>query len=565
MKKLLLFLFLIQSTILLAQVPQGFNYQATVRNSSGGLIISQNVNFKFNLMQNAPTSVPVFSETHFAPTDDLGAVNLVIGKGTATTGTFSNIDWGNGTYYLGIELNTGSGYVAMGTTQLLSVPYALYAKSSGTSATVGAISAISTVNGASITSGELNLSPADATNPGVITTGVQTIAGAKTFSEDLTVNGITIGRGKGNQQYNNAVGIGVLEANTTGQWNVGLGYWALKSNTIGGSNNAIGLKALTANTTGNENNAIGDSALYKNTTGSQNIANGTVALGANTTGSGNVAIGFASLNKNTTGNNNTAIGESALNGNILGNGNTAVGYTASTVGDLTNATAIGNSAKVTSSNTVQLGNAAVTSVNTSGNYNGKAFIKTGGTASQYLMADGSVSDIGSVSQNKGKPSIMISGNITDAQAAAQIAAEFGPYTENIFITNTTGLTTIDLSGVTSLLNLGITENNNLSSINLNNLKVVYGGQFTIEKNPILTSIVFQSLNSIIYNGWYFSLQNNALPSTFINSFLKKLLTVVPNSGKQIYLGRQTPSAPPTGQGITDLQTLIDKGNTVSTD
>jgi hypothetical protein len=68
------------------------------------------------------------SETHFVP-HDLGAVNLVIGKGTGTTGTFSNIDWGNGIYYLGIELNTGNGYV-MGTTQLLSVPYALYAQNS---------------------------------------------------------------------------------------------------------------------------------------------------------------------------------------------------------------------------------------------------------------------------------------------------------------------------------------------------------------------------------------------------------------------------------------------------
>jgi uncharacterized protein (TIGR02145 family) len=133
MKKILLFLFLIQSAISLAQAPQGFNYQATVRNSSGDLIVNQNVNFKFNLMQNAPTSVPVYSETHLAPTDDLGAVNLVIGKGTATTGIFSNIDWANGTYYLGIELNTGNGYVAMGTTQLLSVPYALYAQNSGSS------------------------------------------------------------------------------------------------------------------------------------------------------------------------------------------------------------------------------------------------------------------------------------------------------------------------------------------------------------------------------------------------------------------------------------------------
>jgi len=127
-----LFAFLI-SLITFAQAPQGFNYQANVRNSSGALIINQNVNFKFNIMQNSATSLPIFSETHLAPTDDLGQVNLVIGQGTATVGSFSTINWGTGNYYLGIELNTGSGYVAMGTTQLLSVPYALYANSSGNS------------------------------------------------------------------------------------------------------------------------------------------------------------------------------------------------------------------------------------------------------------------------------------------------------------------------------------------------------------------------------------------------------------------------------------------------
>jgi hypothetical protein len=131
MKKLITFLAVIATIATFAQAPQGFNYQATVRNSTGALIVNQNVNFKFNVMLNSATSLPVFSETHMAPTDELGQVNLVIGQGTATVGTFSTINWGTGNYYLGIELNTGGGYIAMGTTQLLSVPYALYANSSG--------------------------------------------------------------------------------------------------------------------------------------------------------------------------------------------------------------------------------------------------------------------------------------------------------------------------------------------------------------------------------------------------------------------------------------------------
>ena len=124
-------------TQLQAQAPQGFNYQATVRNSAGDLIINTNVYFKFNVIQGSLTAVPIFTETHYVSTDDLGQVNLVIGQGTANSGSFSALDWSLGSYYLGIELDTGNGYLAMGTTQLLSVPYALYAENSGnaTSAT----------------------------------------------------------------------------------------------------------------------------------------------------------------------------------------------------------------------------------------------------------------------------------------------------------------------------------------------------------------------------------------------------------------------------------------------
>ena len=140
MKKFYIFLCLAIAALtqLQAQAPQGFNYQATVRNTTGELVINTNVYFKFNVIQGAQAADPIFTETHEILTDDLGQVNLIIGQGTANTGVFSELDWSLGSYYLGIELsiNGDNNYVPMGTTQLLSVPYALYAANSGNTTTI---------------------------------------------------------------------------------------------------------------------------------------------------------------------------------------------------------------------------------------------------------------------------------------------------------------------------------------------------------------------------------------------------------------------------------------------
>jgi hypothetical protein len=107
--------------------PQSFNYQATVRDNSGALLINTpGVFFKFHIHQNSSTSVPIYSETHMVSTDNLGQVSLAIGQGTVLTGVFNTINWGSSTYFLGIELNIGNGYVPMGVSQFLSVPYALF-------------------------------------------------------------------------------------------------------------------------------------------------------------------------------------------------------------------------------------------------------------------------------------------------------------------------------------------------------------------------------------------------------------------------------------------------------
>ena len=190
MKKLYTLITLVLTLTTFAQAPQGFNYQATVRNSSGTLIVNQNVNFKFNVMLNSASSLPVFTETHFVPTDDVGQVNLVIGTGTATTGTFSTINWGTGNYYLGIELNTGSGYIAMGTTQLMSVPYALYSGNSCATClpTSGNIGDVLSWNGTSWISTPLN----NINSPSVITTI------ATNVTSNSAVSGGTISNDGGN-------------------------------------------------------------------------------------------------------------------------------------------------------------------------------------------------------------------------------------------------------------------------------------------------------------------------------------------------------------------------------
>ena len=115
------------------------------------------------------------------------------------------------------------------------------------------------------------------------------------------------------------------------------------------------------------NTAIGYLALPSNTTGSFNTASGAGSLFSNTTGDGNTATGLEALASNTTGSSNTAFGFGALSLNVQGSDNTAIGNSANVGSDsLTNATAIGFGAIVNASNTIQLGNTAVTDVKTSG-------------------------------------------------------------------------------------------------------------------------------------------------------------------------------------------------------
>jgi len=126
----LLLTFFVLSNYSFCQVPEKFNYQAVVRDQDGNLIANQKVSFRINILSGSAQGTPVYIETHIDSTNKLGLVTLEIGGGTVESGDFSIIDFGKYNYYMKVEMDKegGTNYAEMGTTQLLSVPYALYAK-----------------------------------------------------------------------------------------------------------------------------------------------------------------------------------------------------------------------------------------------------------------------------------------------------------------------------------------------------------------------------------------------------------------------------------------------------
>ena len=116
-----------------SQMPKAFSYQAVVRNSQGKVIAKQPVGIKVEILQGSTEGSVVYAETQTPESSQTGTVNLLIGTGTATQGVFADIDWGAATYFLRIsmDLQGGSSYEVVSTTQMLPVPYALYAEKAG--------------------------------------------------------------------------------------------------------------------------------------------------------------------------------------------------------------------------------------------------------------------------------------------------------------------------------------------------------------------------------------------------------------------------------------------------
>ncbi len=380
----ILTLSLFLSVNVFAQAPQLINYQAVARDASGNLIANQAVQVRFTVHQGSANGTVAYQESHSVTTNDYGLFSLHIGEGTVNTGSFSNIPWGSAACFLQVEINDGNGYLDLGTTQLVSVPYALYANEAGNVVQYMAGSGIS-IAGDTIS----NTAPDQAVT--LTGAGATTVTGTyPNFTISSTDNNTTYSAGTGiNISGTTITNTGDTDAsdditNTTSAGGDLSGTYpnptvsALQGNAVSSTapaNNQV-LKwngsawAPAADLNNDGDWTVSGSTLYVDTSKTVNTGSGTQPMlsingpylsflntgksvfigegagmsedlnsnknifigyqtGKNTTsGFENSAIGYQALYHNTTGYDNTATGYQALYSNTIGSYNIANGYVA---------------------------------------------------------------------------------------------------------------------------------------------------------------------------------------------------------------------------------------------
>ena len=355
--KNILAILILGTTTLFAQVPQGFNYQAALRDAAGAVLSSQPVSVKIELSQGAIT----YTEIHNVTTNAVGLINLTVGYTPQAGGVaFSNIDWNAG----GVSMTTsydpagGTNWTLAGTSILQSVPYALSAANgfSGVFNDLTGVPTLDTSNTNEIQNLSRNGDTLRLSNGGVVVLPLSTKAEKIDDLMDGRAIGTSIGLGNNSLSNltssnsinnvaigekaledlqsgsdNTAIGVWSMENANNTNWNTALGYGTLQQNT-GWSNTAVGHISMNSNTSGYQNTAIGKEAMFKNTTGFSNVAVGYKSMQMNKTGIQNTAVGRIALEYNRTSSNNTAIGEGALHlleiDSVVSNNNTALGNAA---------------------------------------------------------------------------------------------------------------------------------------------------------------------------------------------------------------------------------------------
>lgn len=268
-----------------AQAPEKMSYQAVMRNTTGQLLTNQNIGVKVSVLQGSPAGTVVYSERLTGTTNVNGLISMEIGTGTVLSGTFAGINWPSGNYYLKTETDPtgGTSYTIEGTSQLLSVPYAMYAKTSGSSGGSFAIPFSATANNAA------NLFAITNDGDGTSIDGISNSVTSSIAAVRGTINNVAPGgfssAVRGINNGTGGLGIGV--------WGSQAGSgWGVYGNTPGGigvygnaSGSGYGVYANSNTGTGlNATSTTGPAANLSIT----NNANNSTVLTANTSGSGTV-------------------------------------------------------------------------------------------------------------------------------------------------------------------------------------------------------------------------------------------------------------------------------------
>lgn len=192
----------------MAQVPQKINYQAVARNASGTVLANQNVSVRFTIHDGGTAGPVLYSETQQKSTNQFGLFTAAIGNGTVVIGSMQAINWASGDKYLQVELDpaAGNNFTDMGNSQLLSVPYALYA-ANGTPGPTGATGAtgLSGNNGATGPSGADGVTGPTGANGVTGPTGATGVTGASGTNGMTGATGPTGPTGTGTSAASNGV------------------------------------------------------------------------------------------------------------------------------------------------------------------------------------------------------------------------------------------------------------------------------------------------------------------------------------------------------------------------
>ena len=580
-------------SMVFAQAPNKMSYQAVVRNSQNALVSNQSVGMRVSILQGTASGSAVYVETHTTTTNNNGLASIEIGGGAPVTSAFSAINWANGPYFVKTETDPtgGTNYSISGTSQLLSVPYALFAgnvANNGGKQTLVLSDDVTDAQAAAIIAAEVGPNTQEIKIIGttqltqvdlsMIKTAIEIVVDNNEALTSVNLSGLT--RMDGDLDFSDCpllsdLNLSSLEKVTTG--------WVNIENTALTNLNLTKLQKMNGGMSIESNSKLNSiSFVMTKLSDYLEIRENPILT----------SISFSNLTT-------MVDGIEISNNAILSSISFPALITAQNISISQNAALGSVSFPVLTTATVGFSqNAALTSVSC-------PVLTTSGGISFYINAA-----LTSVSF----PVLTTAGSVVISQSAALTSVSFPVLTtskgisfeNNLALSNVSfpvltmsggisfyinsALSTISFPVLTALTgSIYLYNNASLNSFSANQLTTVQ--QFSVNDNPLLSGFVFPALTAITGNnnmvsssinttaisvnpfpaltsfgGQYLSMTNNKLTSVAVNSILARLIGISPTlTGKEFSLGSQTPSAPPTGAGLTNKQTLINNGNMVWTD